>query len=166
HWPCPARPPGEEAHPGSPRLFTERFAHADGRARLVAVDHTDAAELPDAEYPLRATTGRVLVHYQSGAQTRRVRELAGIAPESFVEVHPETAARAGLADGEWARVVSRRGAATARVRCVPTLRPDTVFLPFHFGAGQAANLLTNPALDPISRMPEFKVCAVRLERES
>ena len=164
HWPCPARPPGEPAHPGSPRLFTERFAHADGRARFVAVDHTDAAELPDAEHPLRATTGRVLVHYQSGAQTRRVPELAGIAPESFVEVHPDTAARAGLADGEWARVVSRRGTAMARLRCVPTLRPDTVFLPFHFGAGQAANLLTNPALDPISRMPEFKVCAVRLER--
>ncbi|MFD1521006.1 molybdopterin oxidoreductase family protein [Pseudonocardia yunnanensis] len=166
HWPCPARAPGETAHPGSPRLFTERFAHADGRARLVAVDHTDAAELPDPEYPLRATTGRVLVHYQSGAQTRRVAELAGIAPESFIEVHPDTAARAGLADGDWARVVSRRGKAMARVRCVPTLRPDTVFLPFHFGAGQAANLLTNPALDPISRMPEFKVCAVRLERSS
>jgi assimilatory nitrate reductase catalytic subunit len=158
HWPCPA--PG---HPGTPRLFADRFAHADGRARLVAVDHTGAAELPDAEHPLRATTGRVLVHYQSGAQTRRVAELAGIAPESFVEVHPDTAARAGLADGEWARVVSRRGAARARVRCVPSLRPDTVFLPFHFGGDQAANQVTNPALDPISRMPEFKVCAVRLE---
>ncbi|OZM83685.1 molybdopterin oxidoreductase family protein [Pseudonocardia sp. MH-G8] len=158
HWPCP-----EPDHPGTPRLFTERFAHADGRARLVAVDHTPSAELPDAEHPLRATTGRVLVHYQSGAQTRRVAELAGVVPESFVEVHPDTAARAGLVDGEWARVVSRRGAAQARVRCVPSMRLDTVFLPFHFGAEQAANLLTNPALDPVSRMPEFKVCAVRLE---
>jgi assimilatory nitrate reductase catalytic subunit len=92
-----------------------------------------------------------------------VAELSGIVPECFVEVHPDTARRAGLADGEWARVVSRRGAAMARVRCVPTLRPDTVFLPFHFGGEQAANRLTNPALDPISRMPEFKVCAVRLE---
>jgi assimilatory nitrate reductase catalytic subunit len=164
HWPCPAPPPGAPVHPGTPRLFTERFAHADGRARVVAVEHTEAAELPDAEHPLRATTGRVLVHYQSGAQTRRVAELAGIAPESFVEVHPDTATRAGLADGDRARVVSRRGTATARVRCVSTLRPDTVFLPFHFGGEQAANLLTNPALDPISRMPEFKVCAVRLER--
>jgi assimilatory nitrate reductase catalytic subunit len=158
HWPCPA--PG---HPGTPRLFTERFAHADGRARLVPVDHTPSAELPDADHPLRATTGRVLVHYQSGAQTRRVAELAGIAPESFVEVHPDTAARAGLADGDRARVVSRRGTAEARVRCVSSLRLDTVFLPFHFGAEQAANLVTNPALDPISGMPEFKVCAVRLE---
>jgi assimilatory nitrate reductase catalytic subunit len=158
HWPCPS-----EGHPGTPRLFADRFGHGDGRARLVAVEHTPAAELPDEEYPLRATTGRVLVHYQSGAQTRRVAELAGIAAESFVEVHPDTAARAGLLDGEWARVVSRRGAALARVRCVPTLRLDTVFLPFHFGGDQSANLVTNPALDPISRMPEFKACAVRLE---
>ncbi|GAA0899131.1 molybdopterin oxidoreductase family protein [Pseudonocardia zijingensis] len=158
HWPCP-----EPGHPGTPRLFTERFAHADGRARLVPVDHTPSAELPDADYPLRATTGRVLVHYQSGAQTRRVAELTGVVPESFVEVHPDTATRSGLADGDLAVVVSRRGTAQARVRCVPTLRPDTVFLPFHFGAGQAANRLTNPALDPISRMPEFKVSAVRLE---
>jgi assimilatory nitrate reductase catalytic subunit len=158
HWPCP-----EPGHPGTPRLFTERFGHADGRARLVPVDHTPSAELPDEDHPLRATTGRVLVHYQSGAQTRRVAELARVVPESFVEVHPDTAARAGLADGDMARVVSRRGAAQARVRCVPSLRPDTVFLPFHFGGEQAANRLTNPALDPVSRMPEFKVSAVRLE---
>jgi assimilatory nitrate reductase catalytic subunit len=159
HWPCPA-----PDHPGTPRLFTERFAHADGKARLVPVDHTPSAELPDVDHPLRATTGRVLVHYQSGAQTRRVAELAGIVPESFVEVHPDTAARAGLTDGDWARVISRRGSMQARVRCVASLRPDTVFLPFHFGGNQAANLVTNPALDPISRMPEFKACAVRLER--
>lgn len=159
HWPVPG-----EGHPGTPRLFTDRFAHPDGRARLVAVDHTEAAELPDPGFPLRATTGRVLVHYQSGAQTRRVAELAGISPEAFVEVHPDTAARAGLADGDRARVVSRRGSALARVRCVGSLRPDTVFLPFHFGGEEAANNLTIAALDPISRMPEFKVCAVRVER--
>jgi assimilatory nitrate reductase catalytic subunit len=161
HWPCPA-----PDHPGTPRLFTERFAHQDGRARLVAVDHTPSAELPDTDHPLRATTGRVLVHYQSGAQTRRVAELAGVVPEAYVEVHPDTAARAGLSDGERARVVSRRGSVQARVRCVPTLRLDTVFLPFHFGGAQAANLVTNPVLDPVSRMPEFKVSAVRLERLS
>jgi assimilatory nitrate reductase catalytic subunit len=158
HWPCP-----QDGHPGTPRLFLDRFAHPDGRARLVAVDHAGPAEPPDAEYPLHATTGRVLVHYQSGTQTRRVAELAGIAPEPFLEVHPDTAARAGLADGQWARVVSRRGSAEARTRCVPSIRPDTVFLPFHFGGEQAANRVTNPVLDPVSRMPEFKVCAVRLE---
>ncbi|MEJ3656736.1 molybdopterin oxidoreductase family protein [Actinomycetes bacterium KLBMP 9759] len=159
HWPCPA-----PDHPGTPRLFAERFAHPDGLARIVPVDHVESAELPDSRFPLRATTGRVLVHYQSGAQTRRVAELAAVAKEGFVEVHPDTAARAGLDEGDWAQVVSRRGAVQARVRCISTLRPDTVFLPFHFGGLQSANLVTNPALDPTSRMPEFKVCAVRLER--
>jgi len=162
HWPCPSTGNGED-HPGTPRLFLDHFAHPDGRARFVAVDHTEPAEQPDAGYPLRATTGRVLAHYQSGAQTRRVAELAAAAPESFVEVHPDTAARAGLADGQCARVVSRRGVAHAVVRCVASLRPDTVFLPFHFGGDQAANLVTNPELDPISKMPEFKACAVRVE---
>ncbi|HEY8371976.1 MAG TPA: molybdopterin oxidoreductase family protein [Pseudonocardiaceae bacterium] len=158
HWPVP-----HPEHPGTPRLFLDRFAHPDGRARFVPVEWSEPAELPDATYPLRATTGRVLAHYQSGAQTRRVAELTAAVPEVFVEVHPDTAARAGLADGDLAHVVSRRGRTTARVRCVDGLRLDTVFLPFHFPDTQRANLLTNPALDPVSRMPEFKVCAVRLE---
>ncbi|MQA01762.1 MAG: molybdopterin-dependent oxidoreductase [Streptosporangiales bacterium] len=156
HWPC-------ADEDDTPRLFLDGFAHQDGRARLLPVDHCDPAETPDAGYPLRATTGRILQHYQSGAQTRRVAELTDDVDESFVEVHPDTAARAGLADGVRAHVVSRRGAAVARVRCVPHLRLDTVFLPFHFGGEQAANGITNTALDPTSRMPEFKVCAVRLE---
>ncbi|HWN31583.1 MAG TPA: molybdopterin oxidoreductase family protein [Pseudonocardia sp.] len=163
HWPCPALPSGVAAHPGTPRLFLDRFAHPDGRARFIPVEHTAPAEQPDAEFPLWATTGRVLAHYQSGAQTRRVAELAAVEPRSFVEVDPDTAARAGLADGTPVRVVSRRGAASAVLRYVTGLRPDTIFLPFHFGAEQTANLVTNPALDPISRMPEFKACAVRLE---
>jgi assimilatory nitrate reductase catalytic subunit len=149
---------------GTPRLFLDRFAHPDGRARFAPVEHRDAAESPDAEYPLIATTGRLLQHYQSGAQTRRVPELARAQPEAFVEVHPDTARQAGLADGGRARVRSRRGAMVARVRCVPSMRTDTVFLPFHFPGDEAANAVTNPALDPVSRMPEFKVCAVRLER--
>jgi assimilatory nitrate reductase catalytic subunit len=161
HWPCPRVPGG--AHPGTPRLFLDRFAHPEGLARLVPVGHTGPAERLDPEFPLWATTGRVLAHYQSGVQTRRVAELASVEPESFVEVHPDIARRAGLADGARALIVSRRGAARAVVRCSPGIRSDTVFLPFHFGAEQAANLVTNPALDPISRMPEFKVCAVRLE---
>ncbi|MDI5977095.1 molybdopterin oxidoreductase family protein [Amycolatopsis magusensis] len=157
HWPVP-----ETDHPGSPRVFLDRFAHADGRARFHPVDHRGPAEPTDAEYPLQATTGRVLQHYQSGAQTRLIDELTDAVPEAFVEVHPDTAARAGLADGDWASVESRRGAVRARVRCVPSIRPDLVFVPFHFPGAQRANLLTNPALDPTSRMPEFKVCAVRL----
>ena len=158
YWPVPAR----SAPPGTPRPFGTRFAHPDGRARFVPVDHRDAGELPDAGYPLIATTGRVLQHYQSGAQTRRVPELAAAQPEAFVEVHPDTAGRAGLRDGALARVASRRGTVTARVRCVDSIRLDTVFLPFHFPGDGAANTLTSAALDPVSSMPEFKVCAVRL----
>ncbi len=149
-------------HAGTPRMFLDTFAHPDGRARFVPVEHRGPAEPTDDEFPLIATTGRVLQHYQSGAQTRLVGELNDVVPEAYVEVHPDTAARAGLADGDWARVVSRRGETTARVRCIASMRPDTVFLPFHFPGAQRANLLTNPALDPTSRMPEFKVCAVRL----
>ncbi len=176
YWPIPATAatapdslhahsgePGAAAAPtGTPRPFATRFAHPDGRARFVPVDHRDAGELPDADYPLIATTGRVLQHYQSGAQTRRVPELAKAEPQAFVEVNPDTARRAGLADGILAVVESRRGTVTARVRCVPSLRLDTVFLPFHFPGDGTANALTNPALDPTSKMPEFKVCAVRL----
>jgi assimilatory nitrate reductase catalytic subunit len=102
-------------------------------------------------------------HYQSGAQTRRVAELAAAEPEAYVEVHPDTAAGCGLAAGDAARVTSRRGTTRARVRLDPTARRDTVFLPFHYGGDGAANNLTNPALDPTSRMPEFKLSAVRLE---
>jgi assimilatory nitrate reductase catalytic subunit len=156
-WPVP----GTE-HPGTPRMFLDGFAHADGRARFAAVDHTGPAEVPDVEFPLHATTGRVLQHYQSGAQTRLVDELNDAVPEAFVEVHPDTAQRAGFADGDWAVVASRRGETSARVRYVASMRPDVVFLPFHFAGAQRANLVTNPALDPISSMPEFKVCAVRL----
>jgi assimilatory nitrate reductase catalytic subunit len=104
----------------------------------------------------------VLQHYQSGAQTRLVPELMAAVPEVYVEVHPDTAARAGLAEGDLAEVTSRRGTVRARVRCVASMRVDLVFLPFHFPGAGRANLLTNPVLDPVSRMPEFKVCAVRL----
>ncbi|MEU0493154.1 molybdopterin oxidoreductase family protein [Nocardiopsis sp. NPDC006139] len=147
----------------TPRLFLDSFAHPDGRARLVPVAHRPPAESADAAFPLIATTGRLMGHYQSGAQTRRVPELAGAEPEVYVEVHPDTAARAGLGEGDAALVTSRRGATRARVRLEPEARLDTVFLPFHYAGEQAANNLTNPALDPVSRMPEFKVSAVRLE---
>jgi assimilatory nitrate reductase catalytic subunit len=147
----------------SPRVFLDRFAHPDGLAKFHAVDHRGPAEPTDAEYPVQLTTGRVLQHYQSGAQTRNVPELLDSVPEAYVEVHPDTAARAGLAEGALAAVVSRRGRMEARVRCVPSMRIDLLFLPFHFAGKGRANLLTNPALDPTSRMPEFKVCAVRLE---
>ncbi|WP_031159013.1 molybdopterin oxidoreductase family protein [Streptomyces durhamensis] len=150
-------------HPGTPRLFLDRFATADGRARFVAVTHRATAEEPDAEYPLLLTTGRVVSQYQSGAQTRRVAELNAAAPGPFVELHPRLAARIGAAEGDPVTVVSRRGRAVAPARITAAIRPDTVFMPFHWPGEGRANTLTNPALDPTSRMPEFKSCAVRVE---
>ncbi|MFI8106686.1 molybdopterin oxidoreductase family protein [Streptomyces sp. NPDC086023] len=157
-WPCPS-----PEHPGSPRLFLDRFATEDGLARFVPVAHREAGELPDAEYPLLLTTGRVVSQYQSGAQTRRVEELNRAAPGPFVELHPRLAERIGAVEGRPLAVVSRRGRAVAPARITDSIRADTVFMPFHWPGEGRANSLTNPALDPVSRMPEFKVCAVRVE---
>jgi assimilatory nitrate reductase catalytic subunit len=162
-WPCPAPADGDAPHPGTPRLFLDRFATDDGRARFVPVTHRPSAEEPDDEYPVLLTTGRVVAQYQSGAQTRRVDELNAAAPGPFVELHPRLAARLGAAEGDPLAVVSRRGRAVAPARITSAIRPDTVFMPFHWPGEGRANTLTNPALDPVSRMPEFKVCAVRVE---
>jgi assimilatory nitrate reductase catalytic subunit len=158
-WPCPT-----EEHPGTPRLFAERFATPSGRARFHAVKHGPPAEEPDGEYPLFLTTGRLLAHYQSGAQTRRVAELVRIAPEATAHLHPATARRHALVEGDGLVLVTRRGRASFRLKLDPGLRPDTVFVPFHWGGEHSVNRLTHAALDPTSRMPEFKVCAVRVER--
>ncbi|KES05573.1 nitrite reductase [Streptomyces toyocaensis] len=154
---------GAGVHPGTPRLFLDRFATGDGRARFVSVSYRAAAEEPDDEYPVLLTTGRVVAQYQSGAQTRRVDELNAAAPGPFVELHPRLAERLGAAEGDPVAVVSRRGRAVAPARITTAIRPDTVFMPFHWPGEGRANTLTNPALDPVSRMPEFKACAVRLE---
>ncbi|MEU7160686.1 molybdopterin oxidoreductase family protein [Streptomyces chrestomyceticus] len=158
-WPCSA-----EDRPGTPRLFLDRFATPDGRARFAPVTHRPAAEEPDDRYPVVLTTGRVLAQYQSGAQTRRVPELATAAPGPYVEIHPRLARRYGIEDGRPVAVVSRRGRAVAPARFSEAIRADTVFMPFHWPGPGRANTLTNPALDPVSGMPEFKTCAVRLER--
>lgn len=158
-WPCP-----DENHPGTPRLFLDRFATDNGRARFHAVAHRPPAEEPDATFPLYLTTGRIMTQYQSGTQTRRVKALTDRAPDPFVEIHPTRAAHHRIADGETVRLVTRRGVAQVKARLTPTIRPDTLFVPFHWAGSARANLLTNPALDPASRMPEFKVCAVRLEK--
>ncbi|MFH8937372.1 molybdopterin oxidoreductase family protein [Streptomyces griseosporeus] len=162
----PADDPAREIpapHPGTPRLFLDRFATPDGRARFVPVAHRPSAEEPDDDYPVLLTTGRVVSQYQSGAQTRRVAELNKAAPGPFVELHPRLAARLGAAEGDLLAVESRRGRAVAPARITTAIRPDTVFMPFHWPGEGRANTLTNPALDPTSRMPEFKVCAVRVE---
>ncbi|MEU4688847.1 molybdopterin oxidoreductase family protein [Actinoplanes sp. NPDC023714] len=153
-WPCPA-----EDHPGTPRLFAESFPRPNGRARFVRVDHRDPAELPDGTFPYVLTTGRNMQQYQSGTQTRRVKALTVALPEPRAEIHPDLARRHGIADGDLVELRSRRGAATLRARLSDGIRPDTVFAPFHW---PGANALTNPALDPHSKMPAFKVCAVTI----
>lgn len=158
-WPCPS----EDNH-ASRRMFLERFATLDGRARFHPVEYHPAAETPDDDYPLYLTTGRVMAHYQSGNQTRRVAALHKAHPEPFVEIHPAVASGLGIADGDAVRLTTRRGAAIMKARLTNTIRMDTVFAPFHWSEHERANLLTNPALDPVSKMPEFKVCAVRIEK--
>jgi assimilatory nitrate reductase catalytic subunit len=155
-WPCPA-----PDHPGTPRLFAERFLHSSGLARFHVVPHRPAAELPDAEYPLFFSTGRYKEHYNSGAQTRRVAELSDAKPEPRVQLHPRLAEELGVTDGQALLVESRRGVVSMSAFLSRDIRPDTLFAPFHWGGKQAANLLTMPALDPTSKMPEFKLCAVR-----
>jgi assimilatory nitrate reductase catalytic subunit len=158
-WPCPS-----SDHPGTPRMFLDRFATEDGRARFKPVEHRSSAELPDAEFPFVLTTGRIASQYQSGTQSRRVAELASVEPEPFVEIHPETARGLGIADGDPVVLTTRRGQARLRARLSSDIRFDTLFAPFHWGAAASANALTISARDPISKMPEFKVCAVKIER--
>jgi assimilatory nitrate reductase catalytic subunit len=156
-WPVP-----HEGHPGTPRLFADGFPTADGRAHVVAVDHRPVADDLNAEAPLYLVTGRLLQHYQSGAQTRRVPELADAEPEVFAEIHPRVAAQLGIGDGRPVRLRTARGSMVLPARVTTDVRPDTVFVPFHFGGAEAVNELTNDALDPVSKMPEFKACAVEV----
>jgi assimilatory nitrate reductase catalytic subunit len=153
-WPCP-----HEAHPGSPRLFADGFPTPDRRARFVPVTHRGVTEPPDEYYPYLLTTGRSRTHYQSGAQTRRVSTLNAAEPEAYAELHPELARRVGVVDGGRVRLTTRRGSAELAARFTDGIRRDTVFVPFHW---PGVNALTSPRLDPTSRMPEFKTCAVTL----
>jgi len=158
-WPCPT-----EDHPGTPRLYEGgRFAHADGKARFIPVTYRPPAESVDADYPVWLTTGRVISQFLSGTQTRRIGPLVDQYPQPLVEMHPRLAAALGASEGDLVRVSSRRGEMTAPAQVVETIRPDTVFIPYHWPGASAANQLTNPVLDPVSRIPEYKVCAVRVE---
>ncbi|WP_326550492.1 molybdopterin oxidoreductase family protein [Micromonospora sp. NBC_01813] len=158
-WPCPT---GD--HPGTPRLFTERFATADGRARFIRVEHRDPAELPDRNYPYLLTTGRIMGQYQSGNQTRRTPSLGNTASDPKAEIHPDLARRLGIGTADLVELTTRRGRAVFRAYLTEHIRPDTVFVPFHWGGLASANALTDPTLDRHSRMPAFKVCAVALRR--
>jgi assimilatory nitrate reductase catalytic subunit len=158
-WPCPA-----EDHPGTPRLFEDlRFHTPDGRARFNVVEVEPPAEEPDDEYPLRLTTGRNVAQYLSGNQTRRLGYLTDQTPAPWVEIHPDTAAAYGITDGSPVRVSSRRGTTVLPALVVETVRPDTVFIPYHWARPVAANQLTKAAFDPISWIPAFKTSTARIE---
>jgi assimilatory nitrate reductase catalytic subunit len=159
-WPCPGA-----GHPGTPRLFEGgRFHTESGRARFHPVRYRPPAEVIDADYPVWLTTGRVVSQYLSGTQTRRIGPLVEQYPEPLCEMHPRLAARLGVRSGDTVRVTSRRGSMTLPASVVETIRPDTVFIPYHWPGRRAANQLTQRALDPLSKIPEYKVSAVRVER--
>ncbi|CAH1202239.1 Assimilatory nitrate reductase catalytic subunit [Paenibacillus allorhizoplanae] len=160
-WPCKS-----EDDPGTPHMFLDhKFYHADGKAKLCALPYRPPAEEPCEQYPLRLTTGRVVYHYLSGNQTRRIPFLRDMCPEPYVEVHPETAERYNIIHDEVIRLYTRRGEALYKVKIIEAIRKDTVFVPYHFGHEQSINLLTIAALDPMSRMPEFKVCAAQIVKQ-
>jgi assimilatory nitrate reductase catalytic subunit len=169
-WPCPS-----EDHPGTPRLFERGswnpiaqgngpFYFPDGKARFNVAVYTPPTEDVDAEYPIILTTGRVVSHFLSGTQTRRIGPLMDHYPEPLVEMHPILAERLGIRDGDWVAVESRRGDCMLRAQVVRTIRPDTVFIPYHWAGRKSANQLTIAAQDPISKIPEYKVCAVRVRK--
>ena len=152
--------------PGTPVLFADRFATPDGRARFVAVSPDADIEAVDDAYPWTLTTGRVREHYLSGTQTRRIAKLSGAVPEPLATMHPTLAARYGIAEGDFVRIVSRRGSVAVRALLRTTIRAETIFADFHFGGDRTVNDVTSDALDPVSKMPAFKACAVRIERMS
>ena len=169
-WPCP-----DEEHPGTPRLFEPGswnavaqgkgpFYFADGKARFNLASYRPPAEEPDEEYPLYLTTGRVVSQFLSGTQTRRIGPLVDQYPQPRIEMHPSLAQQLGVADGDWVTAETRRGSTTLRAQVVRTIRPDTIFIPYHWAGRHSANQLTVSAQDPISRIPEFKVCAVRVRK--
>ena len=159
-WPCPSA-----EHPGTPRLYEGgKFAHPDGKAHFQPVEWRPAAEETDSDYPIILTTGRVVAQYLSGTQTRRIGALVDQYPQPLCEIHPLLASKLGIAEGDFVKVESRRGSVTVRASVVKTIRPDTVFVPYHWPLDRAANNMTVRAIDPISNIPEYKICAVRVSK--
>jgi Uncharacterized anaerobic dehydrogenase len=153
-WPCPT-----PDHPGTPILHRGQFAR--GKGLFHAIEYKGPAEEIDSEYPFWLTTGRVYVHYHTGTMTRRSIHLVRELNEPYMEIHPHDAAQLGISNGEMVRLESRRGAIETRAIITDSIKQGLIFMPFHF-AEAAANRLTNAALDPVAKIPEFKVCAVRV----
>ena len=176
-WPCYSHDPQTGAptpdDPGTPRLFEPdsynpvargagRFYFPDGKARFNVAEHRAAVDDASDEYPLFLTTGRVVSQFLSGTQTRRIGPLVAHYPEPRIELHPRLAAKLGIADGAWTTCETRRGAITVRALVVTTIRPDTVFIPYHWPGDKSPNRLTVAAQDPISKIPQYKVCGCRV----
>ena len=155
HWPCPTND-----HQGTPILHVGKFTR--GKGLFHAIDYIPPDEQVDDDYPVYLTTGRVLYHYHTGTMTMKSDDINICSPECFVEISPKSAKEIGISDGQMVKVSSRRGEIKAKAQFSNAMQPGTVFIPFHFGQA-AANKLTNSALDPVSKIPEYKVCAVRLE---
>jgi formate dehydrogenase major subunit len=155
-WPCP-----HTEHPGTKFLHQGRFTR--GKGLFSAIEFKPAAEIADEEYPFQLTTGRVHVHYHTGTMTRNSPSLEREISECFLEMHPEDAAEMKVTDGDRVLIASRRGSVSSRVKLTDSAGRKTVFMPFHFLESRA-NILTNPAFDPIAKIPEFKVCAVKIQK--
>lgn len=159
-WPCPT-----EESEGMPRLFEDlKFNFPDGKARILAFDHKGPNEKVSEEFPVILSTGRVVYHYLSGNQTRRIETLVNFCPDPYVEIHPNLAKKYHISNGELVKVSSPRGSIEVVAKITKIIREDMVFVPYHWGKSLAINHLTNPALEPKSKIPEFKVCAVKLEK--
>ena len=156
-WPCL-----NQEHPGTKYLHQGKFAR--GLGNFSPAEHQEPNELPDADYPLILTTGRVYWHYHTGSMTRRTNLLDRECPKNFVEVHPETAKELGIRNGEIVAVETRRGAIELTAKVTGEIIPGLIFVPFHFSEA-GANVLTNPAHDPVGKIPEYKVCAARIKRK-
>jgi len=158
HWPCPTK-----EHPGTPILHKEKFTHPDGLGIFTPIEWKPPAEVPDAEYPLILTTGRCIWHWHTGTMTRRSVDLEREEPTGWVEINPEDAKALNIKDKEMIKAITRRGEITIGARVIETIKKGVVFIPFHF-VECAANILTNNALDPTAKIPEFKACACKLEK--
>jgi formate dehydrogenase alpha subunit len=157
-WPCPGR-----EHPGTPILHVEKFGTSTGKGMFVPLSYKPPAEVPDDEYPFVLTTERSLYHFHTATMTRKVDGLNILRTGELVEINPRDAAELGITDGEVVRVISRRGAVTARTMITDACLPGLASMTFHF-AESPTNVLTSPAIDPVAKIPETKVCAVRIER--
>jgi predicted molibdopterin-dependent oxidoreductase YjgC len=155
-WPVPS-----SNHPGTPILYSEKFSRGLGRFHVV--EHRPPAEETDADYPLILTTGRVLFHWHTGTMTRRSPTLTDQINEAFIEINETDAKSLGVHYNDLVKVASRRGEITLRARVTSGIKEGVVFIPFHF-AEASANILTNHAVDAESKIPEFKACAVRVEK--